>query len=217
MPLLSRLCPILLYDALKKDRGTDDLGEPTDNLDSQQNANNLKARISISFNCLISKRSFYIDDKSSSRFSSRWFNYARLSLNAFFTANPNDSYVLHLIVRSLMEKNPDMQAQHKIRLKIYLKRIPWWFSGQRTSVWLTVGLGDRSSLTEHVQIFPFAIKFDQARQIADSWLPVAPVPRSKGSSTRAHRYDVLRFFFFLPEKKSAESQNHALHGFINYC
>lgn len=42
----------------------------------------------------------------------------KLSFNAFFTANPNDSYVLRLIDRRLMEKkeekkNPDMLAQHK--------------------------------------------------------------------------------------------------------
>lgn len=109
----------------------------------------------------------------------------------------------------------------KHSIKSDWKYIPNAFHGgsvarERTSVWLTVGLGDRSSLTEHVQIFPFAIKFDQARQIADSWLPVASVPRSKGSSTRSHRYDVLRFFFFFWPEKSAESQNHALHGFINY-
>lgn len=58
------------------------------------------------------------------------------------------------------------------------------------------------------------MKFDQPRQIGDSWLPVAPVPWSKGSSSHSYRYDVLHFC--LPEK-SAEPQNHALRGFINYC
>lgn len=142
--------------------------------------------IAISFNCLISKHSFYIEKKNPHLC---FLHYGTTMLGPALMLSSQQTQMTHKsfiwLLGGWWRKIQICKRSIKIRLKINSKYIPWWFSGQRTSVWLTVGLDYRSSLTEHIQIFSFAMKFDQPRQIADSWLPVSPVPWTKGSPSQS--------------------------------